>query len=372
MGESHAFKCSLKTPSDLGADIVDELNRLPINCNSKSIHLTFDDGPSSLTTPLILEELKKRQVKATFFITTTNLDKSNKHALEARALVMQEMKDGHLIGSHGHIHESYDLRANAKGEVLSTGLTQSEREHQIDMSHNLLNEATEGQFSKQPYSLFRLPYGRGAMPSEIELKKMSETHMMKFQSNNFAGQLKEYRDQSPTLQTLAYKNFSHLGWNHDSKDSSFGAGEIKSSEVKRFIKENLKTLCEGHYSPKVALFHDIKKMNITSIPLIIDIGRCLGLKFISPGEMMKEKEALIASHVLIDKNQTKKGPVDQLTKILGQLNEHPLNCDDANEDNTCYSQQLKRRFAHCEGQESICYQGKWHSKNDPVVIENCP
>ena len=35
----------------------------------KAVAITFDDGPDSLTTPLLLKLLLKRQIKATFFIT---------------------------------------------------------------------------------------------------------------------------------------------------------------------------------------------------------------------------------------------------------------------------------------------------------------
>ena len=42
--------------------------------NVKKIALTFDDGPHPVYTPLLLDGLAKRKVKATFFITGENAE----------------------------------------------------------------------------------------------------------------------------------------------------------------------------------------------------------------------------------------------------------------------------------------------------------
>ena len=41
--------------------------------DKKRVFLTFDDGPSESVTPLILDELKKENIKATFFTLGTNV-----------------------------------------------------------------------------------------------------------------------------------------------------------------------------------------------------------------------------------------------------------------------------------------------------------
>lgn len=60
------------------------------------IYLTFDDGPSSDITPKILDILKKKNIKATFFI--LNYDDSKEH------LVKREINEGHSVGIHGYSH----------------------------------------------------------------------------------------------------------------------------------------------------------------------------------------------------------------------------------------------------------------------------
>lgn len=63
----------------------------------KTVYLTFDDGPSNLTKPL-LEVLDRYQVKATFFL----VGKTGRQDL-------QDMKDivqrGHAIGVHSYTHQ---------------------------------------------------------------------------------------------------------------------------------------------------------------------------------------------------------------------------------------------------------------------------
>jgi len=60
------------------------------------IYLTFDDGPTTSITPKILDILKAKNVKATFFI--LNYNGSTEY------LVKREFAEGHTIGIHGYFH----------------------------------------------------------------------------------------------------------------------------------------------------------------------------------------------------------------------------------------------------------------------------
>lgn len=89
--------------------------------NNGMIYLTFDDGPSS-TTPLILEILKRQNVKATFFIVNYNSS--------YESMVKKIIDEGHTIGLHSYTHnykliysseESYfDDLLKLKGKVKDT------------------------------------------------------------------------------------------------------------------------------------------------------------------------------------------------------------------------------------------------------------
>lgn len=63
---------------------------------SKKVYLTFDDGPS-ICTPHVLDILDKYNVKATFFVLGSNVERNPE-------LVKRAYDSGHFIASHGYTH----------------------------------------------------------------------------------------------------------------------------------------------------------------------------------------------------------------------------------------------------------------------------
>lgn len=61
------------------------------------IYLTFDDGPTPEITEWVLEELKKHNVKATFFCIGNNIQKHPD-------LFQKVINEGHVIGNHTYDH----------------------------------------------------------------------------------------------------------------------------------------------------------------------------------------------------------------------------------------------------------------------------
>lgn len=61
------------------------------------IYLTFDDGPTPEITEWVLEELKKHNVKATFFCIGNNIQKHPE-------LFQKVINEGHVIGNHTYNH----------------------------------------------------------------------------------------------------------------------------------------------------------------------------------------------------------------------------------------------------------------------------
>lgn len=61
--------------------------------------LTFDDGPHPTRTAKMLDVLKKHEVKATFFVLTSQINDSNFH------LIKRMLDEGHIVGSHGFNHD---------------------------------------------------------------------------------------------------------------------------------------------------------------------------------------------------------------------------------------------------------------------------
>ena len=63
----------------------------------RELALTFDDGPNPRWTPVLLETLACRQIRATFFLV-------GKFAASQRSLVREMHQAGHLIGNHTWTH----------------------------------------------------------------------------------------------------------------------------------------------------------------------------------------------------------------------------------------------------------------------------
>ena len=68
-----------------------------VNCEEKRIAITFDDGPHPVYTLKLLEGLKERGVRATFFLVGSLVE-------QYPEIVQQMAEDGHLIGCHTYSH----------------------------------------------------------------------------------------------------------------------------------------------------------------------------------------------------------------------------------------------------------------------------
>lgn len=79
------------------------------------IALTFDDGPSAIRTPPLLEVLDSYQVKATFFMLGQNIQR---HPDLAKAVFEQ----GHLIGNHSYDHPRMIFKSSSfiKDQITKT------------------------------------------------------------------------------------------------------------------------------------------------------------------------------------------------------------------------------------------------------------
>ena len=116
----------------------------------KVIYLTFDDGPHPEITAWVIDELKKHQIKATFFCVGDNL---RKHTATAKQL----LTEGHQIGNHtmhhikGWKHKNVDYLRDIE-----------DCDTEICKIHEQLND------EKAQPRLFRPPYGQ-IKPSQIKL-----------------------------------------------------------------------------------------------------------------------------------------------------------------------------------------------------------
>jgi len=109
------------------------LCRAPVG--EKAIAVTFDDGPSELTSQ-ILDILREYDVKAAFFCVGKNIEKYP-------AVFSRIDQEGHVFANHSYYHQSsFDLK------------TSSRMQEELDMTHEIAEKLT-GKSMK----LFRPPFG---------------------------------------------------------------------------------------------------------------------------------------------------------------------------------------------------------------------
>lgn len=116
----------------------------------KVVSLTFDDGPDSRYTPLVLDVLKKYGVRAAFFCIGR---KAEAHP----ALVDRMVREGHLIGNHSWSH---------KGSFPFFSCRKMEEE--LQRTGKVLE-----QISGQPVPFFRPPFGVTNPVVAAVVKKMN-------------------------------------------------------------------------------------------------------------------------------------------------------------------------------------------------------
>lgn len=75
-----------------------------IESDRKVVALTFDDGPNPDATPLILETLAQKGVRATFFVLGS-------HAERWPELVRRISHEGHQLGNHGYFHRKLQFKS---------------------------------------------------------------------------------------------------------------------------------------------------------------------------------------------------------------------------------------------------------------------
>lgn len=99
------------------------------------IAMTFDDGPHGVNTPRLLDMLKQRGIKATFFCV-------GECVAAAPEIAKRIVEEGHEIGNHSWSHP------------LLSNMSESGVRDQMEKTHQVIKQAT-GVESK----IFRPPYG---------------------------------------------------------------------------------------------------------------------------------------------------------------------------------------------------------------------
>lgn len=113
----------------------------------KKIALTFDDGPDPEYTPMLLDGLAERGVKATFFVI-------GKSAEEHPEIMERIVREGHLVGNHTYNH--VDLK----------NMTDAAAQEEIERANAVIEK-----YTGEPPCFVRPPFGswREKLDEELDM-----------------------------------------------------------------------------------------------------------------------------------------------------------------------------------------------------------
>lgn len=115
---------------------------------ANTVTLTFDDGPSTTNTPVVLDVLARYGIKATFFMKGSNA--------KGKAALLKRIRDeGHLVANHSYSHPNFHT------------LSQGQQVSEITTTDAIIGSAMSASFK-----LFRYPYGNSTCSTNANIKKM--------------------------------------------------------------------------------------------------------------------------------------------------------------------------------------------------------
>lgn len=182
----------------------------------KVIFLTFDDGPSS-NTDRILDVLKEKGVKATFFVTAQNASEAN------MARMKRIVDEGHTIGIHSYTHEYHQIYASVSAYL--------------------------DDFNKMYQKIYEIT---GVKPN-----------IFRFPGGSNTGYNKSIRDD--LVKEMTRRGFTFYDWNIDSSDAS--GNNVPASKL---VSHTLSTSQGFNFG--IVLMHDLgtKATTADALPQIID------------------------------------------------------------------------------------------------------
>ena len=133
-----------------------------VRTREKILYLTFDDGPIEEVTPMVLDELKKYNAKATFFCIGKNI-------AAQQELFHRIAREGHTIGNHTQDHYNGWQTQNA---IYFESVEQCEATRAAHMLREQLVLAGHGvETAVEEVHFFRPPYGKLSLSQYHHLKK---------------------------------------------------------------------------------------------------------------------------------------------------------------------------------------------------------
>ena len=214
------------TDEDKKNNIVKKVEKI-FDSDYKRVFLTFDDGPSKSVTIPILDILKENNIKATFFMLGSNVNRYPE-------IVKRAYQEGHYIANHSFTHE-YKKIYESPEKVLEE-YNRTEKVIRKAIGDNTYNSR-----------LFRFPGG------------------------SIGGKYDKNKQEAVKL--LNKNNIAHLDWNALTADA---AGITDADEMLNYVEETI-----GNKKSVVILMHDLgtKKTTYEILPKLINALKEKGYVF---------------------------------------------------------------------------------------------
>ena len=128
--------------------------------SDKKIYLTFDDGPIPDVTEWVLNILKSKDIKATFFCIGDNMKKHPE-------VYKRILAEGHQTGNHTFNHlNGWNIETNHYIENFKLCETE------IEKFQNLKIQKSDSQLPTPNFQLFRPPYGKMTLSQSKKIRNL--------------------------------------------------------------------------------------------------------------------------------------------------------------------------------------------------------
>ena len=223
-----------------------------VNGERKVVALTFDDGPDGAqgATDMVLDTLKKENLKATFFLCANVGFADLETDAKAQAQLRRIVAEGHQVANHTYDHKDLATLTNEEAAQKLQRLA--------DIYKKVLGPTAP------VMTLVRTPFGSP------------------FQLDN------------PNTQRLAStvtKFGVQVGWGMDPKDWTFDHYS-KDPKVFNADVQSVINAVQQHINNKqggIILLHDVHLPSATALPTVINMFRAAGYKFVSVEDVIRAR-----------------------------------------------------------------------------------
>ena len=221
--------CTNPGNDDPGAYPQTDFNPQPPYIPNDTLVLTLDDGPDSTITAKVLDLLKARNVKATYFVNTENWG-------GPLSLITRMINEGHEIANHTVHH--HHLGAGGGMDGIPHETTTAGIETELAGVETALGTLTNNAITR--LTLVRAPFGEP------------------YQAGSAADQALVY--------PVVAKHGVAINWNFDTQDTTTTDGNVVFTNFKNLVK----TPGASGASWGIFLMHTVHQQDLDALPLILD------------------------------------------------------------------------------------------------------